>query len=418
MSAIISKPFSWVNGIIRAVFRGSPNLITTSDLNRQLEAFKKEMFLTQQGLGVLISDLTITPPNSGNSNYVTAGSYVYCAGMRFDVSLEGSYAIPTGATKELRLYATRTLVTYEDDFSKNISGAKFADGTTQPAADHYVYSLPEVALVDASLPNSNFDYPGNSGKEYVCTLARFRSVTSPSSAYYPGDKMYQILTVPMGSNMLDLGMKNGSFRQFTLPTLGNLNTLVPNADDTWQDSVHKLWSRLYNLEKRFFQETQRGEDGVNVSFSYNGLSFNNSRRFSQTYTTQIENFGTCELAYNFHLVGNICFAAGHAKFEKNTMESPLTRVVTFSIGTADNELPFSLYYMDTACALTVQNRPDLNVAEVFNNSRGYIDRNKIGFVGIPAEGATFYWYVVYCFSSRKFWKNSLDDRYGNFNDMR
>ena len=417
MSSIINKPFSWANKIIQAVFKGSPNLITTSDLNRQLEAFKKEMYLTQQGLGVIISDLSVTPPSSG-SDYTTSGSYVYCAGMRFDIDLTGTHTIPSNSIKELRLYAKKDLITYEDDFSKNISGAKFTDGTTQPAADHYVYSLPEVALVDASLPNDNFEYPGNSGKEYVCTLVRFQMSPNPASAFYPKDSMYQMFTVPMGSNIFNLGMKNGSFRQFTVPTYTNTaRELVPNADDTWQDCTHKLWSRLYNLEKRFFQETQRGEDNVNVSFGYNGIQFSNNRQFFKVYTS-LENFGICELAYNFHLVGNICFAAGHTTFEKNTLNDPLTRFVTFTVGEADNELPHSLYYMDTSCALTVQNRSDLNAAGVSTNSRGYLDRNRLVFVGIPTEGAHFYWYVVYCFSSRKFWQNSVDDQYGNFNDMR
>lgn len=420
MSAIISKPFSWVNGIVRALFRGSPNLITTSDLNRQLEAFKKEMYLTQQGLGTIISDFTLTLKTGSANTYVAAGSYVYCAGVRFDIDLTNEYVFSgAGANKELRLYAKRTLITYEDDFSKNISGAKFTDGTTQPAADHYVYSEPEVALVDAATPNTNFEYPGNNSKEFVCTLARFHSAVAPALASYPKGTSVQLLTVPMGKNILDMGMKMDRFRQYTLPTLANIrNDLVPNADDTWQDCVHKLWSRQYALEKRLFNETNYGEDGVITGFSVNGVRFSANRRFSKTYTTQVDNFGTCELAYNFHLIGNICFVAGHATFEKNTMEDPLSKVVSFTIGTDVNEMPYSLYYMDTACALTVQNRPDINPSEAFLNARGYIDRNKIAFAGIPANGVTFYWYGMYCFSSRKFWGYAPDDRYGFFNDMR
>ena len=417
MSSILTKPFSWANKIIRAAFKGAPNLLTTSDLNRQLEAFKKEMYVLQQGSGVVISDLWVTERNYGV--YEVTGSYIFCAGVRFDLAINETITVLENSRLELRLYAKKSLVTYADDFSKEISGAKFSDNTTQPAADHYVYTEAKVLAVPTSGPNVNFEYSGSGDFEYVTTLGVFESVPKPAMATFPSLYYYQLYTTHMGSNLLNMGIKSGYFRQFTLPTVDTLpRDLVPAVNDTWQDSVHKLWSRLYTLEKRFFQETTRGDSMIDSMMSYNGMSFPNNRRFLKVYDTLPAEFGACELYYNFHIVGNICFVAGRTVFEKNTAADPLKQIVSFTIGTADNEIPHSLYYTDTSCALIIQNNPEIENAATALNSKGYIDRNKMYFSGIPAAGCTLEWYATYCFSSKKFWKNSVDDRYGNFNDMR
>lgn len=424
MSNIIAKPFSWANKIVQAVFKGSPNLITTSDLNRQIEALKKEMYVLQQSSGVIISDLecSVTEEILPDKNTLSYSlSYVFCLGVKFDVSksetveFEGSTAV----FRELRLYAKRELITSEDDFSKEISGAKFSDGTTQPAANHYVYSEPTVVWVDAgSDPNSDFVYPESSGKEYICTLLRFERRVDPSKGYYPSTYYVQKFTVPMGKGIVDVENKYRTFDQFELATKSNVaKTLVPGANDDWKTIVHKLWSRLYTLEKRLFGETLYGEDGAPLVGVTNGVSFSANRTFQTAYTSNTH-FGKVDLRYNFQLIGNICFAAGHITFEKNDMENPTERILSCPIGSEDNELPRSLYYLDTSVALTLQNIPHKNIATAATGARGYIDRDKLIFSGVPAEGAAFYWYVVYCFSSAKFWDVSKDDRFGFFNDMR
>ena len=43
MSKIVDKVFDAGKKIIRSVFLGSPNLFTTSDLNRQIEAIKYQL---------------------------------------------------------------------------------------------------------------------------------------------------------------------------------------------------------------------------------------------------------------------------------------------------------------------------------------------------------------------------------------
>lgn len=419
MSNIIAKPFSWANKIVRAVFRGSPNLITTSDLNRQIEALKKEMFVLQQGLGVIISDFFATV-QSGSTSTVrstiyTNGSYVICGGVKFELSLVNTYQLDAGSDVQLRLYAKKNLVTYNDDFSKTISGAKFEDGTSQPAADHYVYSDPKVVLVNSTYPGTDLDYPdaeGEPGYEYICTLLRaFHSVGNPSTGgYYPQNVFVQQFTVNAGQNFTGLQLKYGKFMQFTLATKNNLDSITPGADDDWKFIAEKLWSRIYTLEKRLFMETTTGKTGIQTQVTVNGKAFATNRSFFREYTTHAAIFGTTELAYNFFIVGNICFAAGHVTFEKNT--GGLSQTLTFNIGTGGNELPPSLYFTDTSCALTIQYNSAATAA------KGHLDGSKLVFSGIPASGATLNWYVVYCFSSNSFWKYSRDDRYGFFNDFR
>lgn len=399
MSKIISKPFSWANKIINAVFKGAPNLITTSDLNRQIELLKKELYVLQQSSGVIISDLTHSVDTSVSSRVRISFSlsYVYCLGVKFDVSHSDDFDLAAGTTKELRLYAKKTLITSDDDFSKEISGAKFEDGTTQPAAEHYVYQEPVVLLVDgASSPNNNFEYPENSGKEYICTLFRAERASSSS---YPKDYYVQTFTSPMGKNIMDVSDKYRKFDTFELTLLKNLPNFVPNSDDDWKTAVHKLWSRLYTLERRLFLET-------------NG----SVRRYSRTYEEKPD-FGAVELQYSFSIVGSICFVAGYIYIPKNSMSSPTEKILSFDIGEGSDQLPYSKYYTNTACALVIQNRPDLNPSLDMNLIRGYIDTNKLCFVGIPAGGAHLYWYGVYCFNSEKFWDVSVGDS-GDYFDVK
>ena len=174
MSSIITKPFSWANKIVRAVFKGAPNLITTSDLNRQLEALKKEMYMLYMADGNILSDFNFT---IDGGTIKTTGSYIYCSGVLFNMDMQGEYPIPiygSESVKVLRLYAKKSLVTSGDDFTKEISGAKFEDGTTQPAADHYVYSEPTLIYED-DINSSNIDYPQVDERDFIATLFRVKS---------------------------------------------------------------------------------------------------------------------------------------------------------------------------------------------------------------------------------------------------
>lgn len=418
MSSILTKPFSWANRIVQAVFKGSPNLITTSDLNRQIEALKKEMYVLQQASSVVISDLQYTIQIGEPKELKVFLNYVYCSGVRFDFLDQNEFGFSlgfgnTGGTKELRLYAKKELVTYEDDFTKNISGAKFSDGTTLPAANHYVYSEPILRLVNRlAIPDDDFEYASNSGKEYICTLLRIgvANQAAISAGGFGSDYYVQKLTVPMGSGSVDLEEKYGKFDQFELAEKSLLReSLIPNADDDWKKVAHKLWSRLYTLEKRLFMETlYDGEADANV----NGESFPIYRSNSQGITSTT--YGEFTLSYSFYVIGNICFVNGSASFEKNTGSD--SQLFAAELVPADNELPFGFKNAVSSVHFNVYSDA-VTEANKIKNLHVMLDYDRLLFRGIPSTGINLTFSGSYCFSSKKFWDYSKDDRFGLFYDQ-
>lgn len=148
MARILEKAFDAGQKIVRSIFKGAPNLMTTSDLNRQIEAFKYQQDLSDSKVGAL-SDLAITPSLTGNTLKVTCRfSYLETRGCSFsptNTSLEVS--LNTSDSRYLVITASSRTVTYEDDSSHDIAGAKFADGTSMPAANQMVYYDEKLALV-------------------------------------------------------------------------------------------------------------------------------------------------------------------------------------------------------------------------------------------------------------------------------
>lgn len=151
MSRILDKAFDASKKIIRSIFKGSPHLITSADLNRQLEAFKYQMDQIDEKTGVT-SDIEIT--HSLSSGTLTVGySYSY---MRFK-GCEFSPAVATlntnltanASTAYLCLVAEEEVVTYESDSTHEIAGAKFADGTSMPAANQLRYTNEALILTHA-----------------------------------------------------------------------------------------------------------------------------------------------------------------------------------------------------------------------------------------------------------------------------
>lgn len=151
MSKIIEKAFDASKKIIRSIFKGSPNLITTSDLNRQLEALKYQLDMLDDKTGV-VSDIDIK--YSLSSGTLTIGynfSYMLFKGCSFK---PGVTSLATNLTKSaplayLCLVADKKTVTYDDDTTHSIAGAAFADGTSLPAANQVVYSNEALILVHA-----------------------------------------------------------------------------------------------------------------------------------------------------------------------------------------------------------------------------------------------------------------------------
>lgn len=137
--------------IVRAVFRGSPNLITTADLNRQFAALKYQMDQLDDKTGV-ISDLSVTvTPGVGAITVEFTYTYMEVKGCSFTPETKTLTAnfMAQRPTAYLCLVADKGTVTYDDDFSHEISGAKFADGKTYAAADHIVYKNEDVVLVNS-----------------------------------------------------------------------------------------------------------------------------------------------------------------------------------------------------------------------------------------------------------------------------
>lgn len=123
---------------------GSPNLFTTSDVNRQIDAFKYQLDQLDDKVG-LLSDIETTVSVNGNileilPTYTTiknrgaefSGITGLTSGQLLTKSniVDGNYYLCVAANVEL--------VTHGDDPSHEISGAKFEDGSAKPAANHYV----------------------------------------------------------------------------------------------------------------------------------------------------------------------------------------------------------------------------------------------------------------------------------------
>lgn len=156
MSKILEKPFDAAKKIIRSVFKGSPNLLTTSDLNRQIEALKDQMDTMCDYIGCIgAPNIVIDYSFNGSTLTVTVeDSDMWVKGAWFTLpnplTLSINFTASTGPAY-LVLTADKELVTYEDDFSHEISGAVFEDGETLPAADNYVYKNATLALVHTVL---------------------------------------------------------------------------------------------------------------------------------------------------------------------------------------------------------------------------------------------------------------------------
>lgn len=148
MSSIIEKAFDASKKIFRSVFLGSPNLITTSDLNRQLEAIKYQMDQLDDKVGIL-SDFSINYSLTGGTIDVTyLYTYMEYKGCSFSpeklpltINLTNSAPICY-----ICITANKEVITYANDFSHEIAGAKFADGTSYPAADQLVYREESILI--------------------------------------------------------------------------------------------------------------------------------------------------------------------------------------------------------------------------------------------------------------------------------
>lgn len=151
MSKIVDKVFDAGKKIIRSVFLGSPNLFTTSDLNRQIEAIKYQLDSLDDKVGVY-SDFNFSIQYGGSLLLVRMGiSYVETKGCKFTpapATLSINFT-STASAVYVQLLADKETVTYQMDTTHDIAGAKFEDGTSSPAANQIIYKNEELKLSHA-----------------------------------------------------------------------------------------------------------------------------------------------------------------------------------------------------------------------------------------------------------------------------
>lgn len=156
MSRILEKAFNAGQKIVRSIFKGSPNLITSSDLNRQIEALKYQIDSVENRVGVL-SDMTENHSlSAGTLSVDISYTYMEALGCSFTPDVSSVFSInmtaSTGPSYLILTASTQTL-TYNSDPTHEIAGARFEDGTSREAANQIVYKDEKISLVH-SVPSS------------------------------------------------------------------------------------------------------------------------------------------------------------------------------------------------------------------------------------------------------------------------
>lgn len=169
MASIIKKAFDAAKGIVRTEFLGKPNLFTTSDLNRQFEAIKFQLDSIEKRVGAF-SDATITAEDlgSGNFRFKVAFSKLIINGIDFKNLLSSSTSFEVDGLEDNKNYyivivGSYYTTTYYSDPTHEISGAKFTDATSSPAAN-------QITLRDVSLEIT--DSPDSITNDFCFVLAR------------------------------------------------------------------------------------------------------------------------------------------------------------------------------------------------------------------------------------------------------
>lgn len=190
MSTILEKAFDASQKIIRTIFQGSPNLFTTSDVNRQVEAFKYQTDYVEKRTGVTcvgytFSETAALSPDSPSDpahlilSVTIAGEtnhYVESKGCRFSPSMR-TVTINLGGISSrssiayLCVTAVRKEVTFndaQDNPNHEIAGARFgtiSNYTSKASANQLIYKNEQFELLD-SLTNPT-------GREIVAVLYKY-----------------------------------------------------------------------------------------------------------------------------------------------------------------------------------------------------------------------------------------------------
>lgn len=243
MSKIIRKAFDATQRISRALFRGSPNLFTTEDLNRQLEIFRRD--IERLGMSSVVeTDLVVdVDPNRGVISW-TKGNYFYYGGMEISGALsngEQPVAIVASWTSwYVLLCRTERVVTSADDPTHKISGAAFEDGTTNPAADHVVCDFtiavhPNLSGVSGIVAILARVFISPDGKSYY-SFTNLRDTGTPLVEHVV--QQIKIPQLPSGTSTASATLYRGQPMWSAFETL--LKKFTLNHDLTMSDTQNSL----------------------------------------------------------------------------------------------------------------------------------------------------------------------------------
>lgn len=143
MANIYDKEFDASKRLDRTIFRGSPNLFTTADLNFQLENIRRDIkrsdWIHGAGGGMGISTSYNTGIGKLTVSLAAHGNFTV-GGIHTPASMAQSLEITVGYNDPVYLFieGTYSVKTYADDPIHGFVGAQFDDGTSMPAADQRV----------------------------------------------------------------------------------------------------------------------------------------------------------------------------------------------------------------------------------------------------------------------------------------
>lgn len=163
MSNLITKAFDATKKIAQTVFNGKPNVFTTNDLNIAMEANRFAFDMLAKTTPAIAGAVILPQQNNGNwalnvSVYVDTdafGPYVIAGGAKFKIN-SGTFPFTMStADNKKSLYlvgvvAGKSLVTFNNNPTHDISGAVFSDGTTLASADHYVFNDMTFSVIHES----------------------------------------------------------------------------------------------------------------------------------------------------------------------------------------------------------------------------------------------------------------------------
>ena len=306
MASIIDKAYDASKKIARAIFRGAPNLFTTSDINRQFEAIKAQLDFLEDKIGcAATSNVKISASVSGSTLTVKVepgGAGVmqfYVRGIKYETT---SFANLTkssiGSSGEwyVVMKATTKIVDYNDG-QYDISGAEFSDSIHQPAADHVVYDTFTLSLESTNILPANV----------MCVLAKI---------IYKDSKVYVREYYKNGMFTNGLHSDSGLFAmaQNRMEDINTKETTEPGVNVSY-DSVLSYMARTIVPKKAilpFYGDISTVLPygwipcGYIAYVGYTGASVS-SFASNATYKAYVALYGSGNIAFKAESVGNYTY---------------------------------------------------------------------------------------------------------------